>query len=1114
MPDPTVPIYILPAVFKIDTKIQQNPIKQIAFLPVKIFEVGTEFTAKGITGVRISLPDGSEAVIVAHADKLTQLRVLENEKILTRSNSGQLFWFKHPVMDSVSLASQTDERIEYTRQVTLTWKNNFNFLPEIRDEAEDRIVQFGLRNPQVGAIHAISAHWTVSESPATIVMPTGTGKTETMLGVTVYHQCDKILVVVPTDALRNQIANKFLSIGVLKEFGIIGQNADFPVVCLLRHKPRTSEEADDIFNSCNIVVTTMSIVGGCTPEVQVRIAELVSHLFIDEAHHIPAKTWFTFRGRFLKKKIVQFTATPFRNDGQHIDGKTIFNYPLAKAQKEQYFKRINLESIFEVNPIEADKLIAEKAIRILRRDLESGLDHIMMARVSSIKRTEEILPYYSPNEDLKPVVIHSQLGDLEKARILAQILSRESKIVICVDMLGEGFDLPQLKIAALHDMHKSLGITLQFTGRFTRTIPNIGEATMVANTASNDVDKKIKALYSEDADWNIILRNSSTLEIEDKINLEEFVSSFDDKMISEIPLQNLLPKMSTVIFRCKEPEERDSEDEDAKEDGYWKPEDFERVFSKLKDTEYIHTYSSENKTLIIVTKQRSYIEWGNIKGISDTIWNVYIAHKEQESSLLYIYSSSDEHQLKLAEAISPGVVQLSGEMMFRSFSDINRAVLFNIGLKNAISGPIQYKMFSGTDLKEALSPANKANYFKSNVFGIGYENGEKVSVGCSYKGKVWSYSKAANLVKWREWCYNVGRKVSNDTLDSDRIIDGLLKATIATSRPIAMPITIEWPVSVMNAPQRSVHLLFGDIEVPIYLTSIDLADPSIDGPLKFIVSYIGDSSEYELVIEEPNEDNKRGFLYRKLSGPDIHISKGTKNQVIEDWFLKEGPAIRFLNTSYLENNIFVDASDHSYPPFDVDQIAPWTWPGILLKRESQYKKRDGVVEHRRNSIQFHTIEQLKQSGYDIIFDDDDQGEAADIITFRKSRNKVLVEFFHCKYSLEETPGNRIDDLYVVCGQAQKSIHWRYKTIDLIDHMLRRDSERIARGFPTRFETGTKQMLADFKRSLEILPAMYKIFIVQPGLRKATIPDSSLHVLGSTQGYLKETYNLDLGVISS
>jgi hypothetical protein len=55
--------------------------------------------------------------------------------------------------------------------------------------------------------------------------------------------------------------------------------------------------------------------------------------------------------------------------------------------------------------------------------------------------------------------------------------------VICVDMLGEGFDLPELKIAAFHDIRKSLAVTLQLAGRFTRFRPDLGEATFIANIA-------------------------------------------------------------------------------------------------------------------------------------------------------------------------------------------------------------------------------------------------------------------------------------------------------------------------------------------------------------------------------------------------------------------------------------------------------------------------------------------------------------------------------------------------------------------------------------------------------------------------------------------------------
>lgn len=88
----------------------------------------------------------------------------------------------------------------------------------------------GLRSPQLGAIYAALAHWSYSNTIATVVMPTGTGKTETMLSVLIQTQCPKLLVIVPTDPLREQIAKKFISLGLLKQFNILNHNALHPIV--------------------------------------------------------------------------------------------------------------------------------------------------------------------------------------------------------------------------------------------------------------------------------------------------------------------------------------------------------------------------------------------------------------------------------------------------------------------------------------------------------------------------------------------------------------------------------------------------------------------------------------------------------------------------------------------------------------------------------------------------------------------------------------------------------------------------------------------------------------------------------------------------------------------
>ncbi|PJJ07323.1 hypothetical protein CLU83_0485 [Flavobacterium sp. 1] len=64
-----------------------------------------------------------------------------------------------------------------------SWKDKFLLKGENRDLGE-----IGLRNPQIGAIYAILAHWSYSNEVGTVAMSTETAKTETMLSVLVKEQ--------------------------------------------------------------------------------------------------------------------------------------------------------------------------------------------------------------------------------------------------------------------------------------------------------------------------------------------------------------------------------------------------------------------------------------------------------------------------------------------------------------------------------------------------------------------------------------------------------------------------------------------------------------------------------------------------------------------------------------------------------------------------------------------------------------------------------------------------------------------------------------------------------------------------------------------------------------
>ncbi|MCK8788157.1 DEAD/DEAH box helicase family protein, partial [Roseomonas sp. NAR14] len=140
----------------------------------------------------------------------------------------------------------------------MSWSSAFTFREEVRD-GQGQIIKCGLRPPQVGALFAALAHWRGAADPATIVMPTGTGKTETMLAILAHEWMPRLLVVVPSNALRNQIVEKFETFGLLKPLGVLGPQARFPVVCTLRHMPRSAEEAERIFTRCNVVVASMQV---------------------------------------------------------------------------------------------------------------------------------------------------------------------------------------------------------------------------------------------------------------------------------------------------------------------------------------------------------------------------------------------------------------------------------------------------------------------------------------------------------------------------------------------------------------------------------------------------------------------------------------------------------------------------------------------------------------------------------------------------------------------------------------------------------------------------------------------------------------------------------------
>lgn len=130
--------------------------------------------------------------------------------------------------------------------------------------------------------------------------------------------------------------------------------------------------------------------------------------------------------------------------------------------------------------------------------------------------------------------------------------------------------------------------------------------------------------------------------------------------------------------------------------------------------------------------------------------------------------------------------------IFRCLGYINRIKVTNVGLKDALNTLRSFTMYAGSDIEKALTEAQQKNKIKSNIFVTGYENGEETSVGCSYRGRVWS-RRINNINEFTKWCDSIGAKILNSSINDEMVMQHATKYVSVDAIPNKRAISIEWP---------------------------------------------------------------------------------------------------------------------------------------------------------------------------------------------------------------------------------------------------------------------------------------------------------------------------------
>jgi superfamily II DNA/RNA helicase len=254
---------------------------------------------------------------------------------------------------------------------------------------------------------------------------------------------------------------------------------------------------------------------------------------------------------FHEAKKILFTATPFRRDKKEIKGKFIYNYAISDAYKDGVFGKIEYIPVDNIE-VSEDIAIAKKAEQVFTEDKNAGFEHCLMVRTDRNKRAKELEKIYAENTSLRLKIINSDHSYSHVKSVIKKLNNGELDGIICVNMLGEGFNFPKLKIAAIHSPHKSLEVTLQFIGRFARTnAPNLGTAKFIATPSEIEIERE--KIYEEGAVWQEIIINLSESRIDEEVENKQTLSTFNcvlnrDDETNDLSLASLVPFAHVLIY--------------------------------------------------------------------------------------------------------------------------------------------------------------------------------------------------------------------------------------------------------------------------------------------------------------------------------------------------------------------------------------------------------------------------------------------------------------------------------------------------------------------------------------------------------------------------------------
>ena len=338
-----------------------------------------------------------------------------------------------------------------------------------------------------------------------IVLPVGCGKSGCITMAPFAFKSKRTLVIAPGTNIADQLQKDFdptkPDMFYIKCKVLDGQPYPEPVVI----RGTTTNRGD--LDEADVVLTNIQQLQGETNRwLDALPADYFDLILFDEGHHSVAATWENLKRKFPDAKIVNFSATPLRADGQKMAGRILYSFPIVRAIIEGYVKRlkaivlnpttlryvrrldnreveVDLAEVRRLGEEDADfrrsivtseetlNTIVNASIRELERIRKESGDkrHKIIASALNFEHCRQIVEAYRARGQRAEYVHSKEAGDANK-KIITKLHNHEIDVIVQVRKLGEGFDHPYLSVAAVFSIFSNLSPFVQFVGRIMRVI--------------------------------------------------------------------------------------------------------------------------------------------------------------------------------------------------------------------------------------------------------------------------------------------------------------------------------------------------------------------------------------------------------------------------------------------------------------------------------------------------------------------------------------------------------------------------------------------------------------------------------------------------------------------